>query len=437
MDSHTTDSSHSKPSRLGFAIIIACAFFLIFKYLMNVSVSIMTPELMREFHIKGVGLGMLGSTFLVAYLVVQLFSGLLLDSFSVRVVASVAILISIAGLYLFGWSTNFTEALIGRGLQGVGAAFATVTYMKLTANWFHPRYFSRIVGYVATAAMVGAVAGDAPLAIINQHFGWRAAISVCMGVGIVLFVFFAFIVRNRPKYPPCREMKENSAKRLHFADVKAILSSPTNWMVLLYTGLAFSPVAVFASLWGNPFLHSVYHIPSADVPLYSTVMFIGLGVGGPLLGLISDKTGKRLHVMFYSALGSLIMMILAIYVDTQPLWCLAVDLFLAGLLCGGFMLGFSIAKEWNPLFVAGTVIAFANTGDPVVGAWTDPLIGWILDRHWDHTLLNGAPIFSPHAYHLSMIVLIANLVLACVFVGLIGKMIKRQKAKEASPSAPN
>lgn len=408
-----------KPSGLAIIVILACSLFLIFKYLMNVSVSIMTPDLMSTFHIHGVGLGFLGSTFLFTYLIFQLFSGPLLDSFSIRTVASLAIATSVLGLVLFGWANLFWQALVGRGLQGIGAAFATVTYLKLAANWFHPRYFARIAGFLATAAMIGAIAGDAPLALVNQHFGWRAAIVVCLGFGIFLMLAFWFLVRNQPKKTVLAELRNALDHKVTGKDILGILRRPLNWLVLLYTGLAFSPVAVFSSLWGNPFLHSVYSISINDVPLYSTLMFIGLAVGGPALGALSDTTRMRGLVMFISTAGTLLFMLLAVYWNNQPHWSLATELFLAGFTTGGFLLGFSIVKEYNPIFLAGTVIAFANTGDPVVGAWTDPIIGWILDKQWDHTLFHGAPIYTPHAYHLSMIVLMGNLVLACILVCVI------------------
>jgi predicted MFS family arabinose efflux permease len=425
----------SKPSSLAIIIIIACSFFLIFKYMMNVSVSIMTPELMSTFQIHGLGLGFLGTTFLITYLIFQLFSGVLLDSLSVRVVSSLAIGVSVIGLLLFGWATQFWVALVGRGLQGVGAAFATVTYLKLAANWFHPRYFARIAGFLATAAMIGAVAGDAPLALINQHYGWRAAIVVCLIVGIILMLAFWFIVRNQPKNSTELPVNAQGNYKITLKDIGDIISRPLNWLVLLYTGLAFSPVAVFSSLWGNPFLHSVYQLSTHDVPFYSTLMFIGLAVGGPALGTLSDIVRNRSIVMFITTGGTLFFMLCAVYCNHQPHWLLAIELFLTGFTTGGFLLGFAIVKEYNPIFVAGTVIAFTNSGDPVVGAWTDPIIGWILDSHWDHTLYNGAPIYTPHAYHLSMTVLMANLILACLLIGLISRFRKNDLQKKITAEA--
>ncbi len=433
MNQRTTNSNDLyKPSPLAIVIILACSLFLIFKYLMNVSVSIMTPDLMSTFHIRGVGLGFLGSTFLVTYLVFQLFSGPLLDSFSIRAVASLAIGTSVLGLIFFGWAHHFWQALAGRGLQGIGAAFATVTYLKLAANWFHPRYFARIAGFLATAAMIGAIAGDAPLAIVNQHFGWRAAIIVCLCFGLFLMLAFWFIVRNQPKDKVIAELRSDPNHKVTGKDVIGILRRPMNWFVLLYTGLAFSPVAVFSSLWGNPFLHSVYNLPINEVPLYSTLMFIGLALGGPMLGALSDAIRNRGLIMFTSTVGTLFFMMLAVYCNHQPHWMLATELLLTGFSTGGFLLGFAIVKEYNPIFLAGTVIAFANTGDPVVGAWTDPIIGWILDSHWDHQLFNGAPIYSPHAYHLSMTVLLGNLILACILVCIITPL-RRKHAQRMLP----
>ena len=42
-------------------------------------------------------------------------------------------------------------------LMGVGAAFATVGYLKLTALWFTDSMYNIIAGLLATAASLGSI----------------------------------------------------------------------------------------------------------------------------------------------------------------------------------------------------------------------------------------------------------------------------------------
>src|SRR4051794_25359730 len=68
-------------------IIFLCAFFLFYKYVLQVYPSIMTGQLMKEFNIHGFGLGNLVATYFYAYLVTQIFVGVLIDKYSARVLA--------------------------------------------------------------------------------------------------------------------------------------------------------------------------------------------------------------------------------------------------------------------------------------------------------------------------------------------------------------
>lgn len=411
-----TEKTYRETRKRAITIIILCAFFLFFKYLMQVSPSVITDQLMAEFHLQGVGLGILGSSFFWSYLIAQLFCGWLLDSFSIRWLCTAAILVSTAGLVMFSETSVFFFTIIGRVLMGAGAAFATVSYMKLTANWFRPKHFAMISGFVATAAMIGAIFGDAPLGHLAKHLGWRPAMNICTAIGIALAVLFAWIVRDEPDAVIHQGESPATSHIVRLKDLGTILKNPNNWLLMFYTGLAFSPVSVFAGLWGNPFLMQVYDISGSTLHWFTSFIFAGLAVGAPVLGYIADKLGRRKLVMIASALISLAALINIIYGTNQPHWLLAFTMFVFGFMSGSFMLGFAIGKEINPIAFAATVVAVINTGDPIVGSWAEPLIGKILDHTWNHVSHNGVRIFTTHGYHLALSSLVVYLILTCIIV---------------------
>jgi MFS family permease len=203
-----------------------------------------------------------------------------------------------------------------------------------------------------------------------------------------------------------------SKQSISFKDIKAVFSKKQNWLLTAYSGMAFSPIAVFGGLWGNTFIIESYHFSRTTAATLISMCFFGLAVGGPLLGYLSDRLNKRKEVMFYCGLLSLFSITAVIYIPNLPTTILALLLILFGFGTGAFMLGFAIGKEINPIALSATVIALINTGDAVFGAFTEPLVGKLLDQGWQHTIINHVHYYTPHNYKMSFLVIPAYLVSA-------------------------
>lgn len=197
-------------------------------------------------------------------------------------------------------------------------------------------------------------------------------------------------------------------------------------MLTFYSGLAFSPIAVFGGLWGNPFLVEAYHINTTEAATLVTFAFLGLAAGGPLLGLLSNRLGRRNPTMFLGTLMSLLSLSMVIYSQQLPYTLLAVLLFLFGFGIGAFMLGFTVGRETNVLALTATVIALINTGDAFVNAVTEPLIGGLLDAHWNGAMVNGVHYFSVADYRVALSVLPAYLLVALGFLFFIKETYCKQ-----------
>ena len=200
---------------------------------------------------------------------------------------------------LFAQTHSLFIAQLSRGLMGAGVGFATVAYMKAAAVWFAPRQYAFVGGLLATAAMAGAVFGQAPLALLVDAMGWRDCLFVIGMAGFALAILFVFIVRDKDQ----SQLPEKQ-RRVAMKDIVGMLTSKQNWLLTLYSGLAFSPIAIFGGLWGNPFLQEAYQLSSTQAASMISLVFIGLGLGSPLLGLLSDRLGKRKLVMLISTVVS-------------------------------------------------------------------------------------------------------------------------------------
>jgi hypothetical protein len=93
------------------------------------------------------------------------------------------------------------------------------------------------------------------------------------------------------------------------------------------------------------------------------------------------------------------------------------------------MLSFAIGNRINPIAVAATVAAFINTGEPILGAIFDPLIGFFLDYSWGGQYINNAgqiisekassadiKYFDLSSYHFAFISLVVSMIASLVIL---------------------
>lgn len=379
-------------------VISLCAFFLFYKYVLQIFPSIITDQLMQEFHLTGAGLGNLAATFYYTYMIAQLVVGVLLDKYSTRWLTAAAIFSCALGVFLFSESHTVLDACLSRGLMGIGVAFATVSYMKLAAMWFPPRQYAFIAGLLATAAMAGAVFGQAPLSWIINQSGWRECLVGTAVIGFILAFLFVLFVRDK-------SISIQNKPSISFSEILEVFKNKQNWLLTFYSGLAFSPIAIFGGLWGNPFVVQAYGVSKTEAASLVSLVFIGLGLGSPVLGFISERLSSRRWMMLVSTFISCVAITLVLYAHPMPLWILSILLFAFGFFLGAFMLVFTIGKELNKLALTATVIAMINMSDAILDAITEPGIGKLLDWGWDGTTLNGVRYFSLSSYHVALSVL--------------------------------
>ena len=388
------------------------ASFFFYKYLVQVSPSVMTTDLMHTFNVNGVGLGNLSACYFYAYLMMQIPVGMLLDKFSPRYLTALAILICGVSTFIFSETNSLILACISRAFIGFGAAFAAVSCFKMAALWFPPKRFALISGMCMTAAMLGAVGGQAPLSLLVQDFGWRTALKIIAGLGILLSLIYVFLVRDKASKSSLIQEERKTHPLL-------ILKSKQAWLLSLYSGLAFAPVSVFGGLWGVPFLQQAYQLTAPKAALAVSWIFIGFAVGAPLLGWLSDFMCKRKPLMIFGTILATVCLLIVLSGSTRYVELISAYLFLFGFGASGFFISFSMIREGFPLLLTATVLGFMNTFDSICEALTEPFVGILLDFGWDGEIVDGVHQFSTHGYQIALLLLPVYLIIAIILLGFI------------------
>jgi len=395
------------------------ALFYAYEFFLQVSPSVMVPELMKEFAVTATSLGNLAAFYFYAYATMQIPVGVLLDRYGPRHLLTVACAVCGVGAYIFGNSHSLHSAEGGRLLVGLGSAFAAVGCLSLAARWFPTRRFALLTGLLLTIGMLGATGGDTQLAVLVSKFGWRGSMEKLAFVGFGLSFLIWLVVRDHPDTPPDPEFSAFSSPEHNLlAGLKSICKKKQSWIVAIYGGLMFAPTIAFGGLWGVPYIIRLYDISRLMAGGIVSSLFIGWAVGAPIIGWLSDHIGRRKTPMIVGSISAFILMLCILYLHV-PVMMMGGLLFLFGVSSSGFLPAFSIIKEINPVQATGTALGFMNMANTVLGALLEPFIGFMLDLLWKGAKLKGVAVYSVASYKMAMIALPITLAMSILLLPFI------------------
>lgn len=394
---------------LGVFIYALATLFLIYEMALQVSPSIMTHQLMYGFKINAKQLGLMASVYFYSYTLMQVPVGLLYDRFGPRLLISLAAAVCGIGSFAFGMTTDVYMAGLGRFFMGIGSSFAFVGVLVVATRWFAPRHFALLVGIAQLLAAMGALAGELPFAPLMNHYGWRTVMVLAGIFGVIIALFCGMIIRDQPSISYYVEHRRHHL----MSDLKAIFHSGQTWWVALYAFSGWGPIAVFAALWGVPFLMVKYQVSNTEAAAAIAMIWVGLGVSSPIMGWLSDKLGRRRSLLRLCSAIGLIASLAAIYPRT-PLWLTWIFLFFLGVAASGQILSFALVKDNNRHSVIATAIGFNNMAVVIGGAVLQPFVGYVLDLLWSGEWHNDIPVYSVENYHMGLII-----VPTCFLIGLI------------------
>lgn len=233
------------PRYLPYLICVLASMFYLYEFVLQVSPSVMTSQLMHDFGIGAAGVSFISAFYYYAYTPMQLPAGLLYDRFGPRRVLTVAILICTAGAFFFCGTTSVAMASAGRFMMGIGSAFSFIGALMLVARWFPPQYFALIAGLVQLMSSIGAISGQIPVAAAVNNFGWRHTLLWVAVAGLLLAAFVWLVVKDHP--PGSKKMMIH--KKGEFQRLGVVLGRVQTWFVAIYSFAAWGPVVVFAALW--------------------------------------------------------------------------------------------------------------------------------------------------------------------------------------------
>lgn len=365
--------------------------FYLFEFIHRVIIGSFAPELIQSFNVSSAILSNLSAAYFLAYAIMQIPAGLLIDRYGNKIMLTLACLAITISSAILAKTNNINLASLTRSIIGIGSAFAFVGCLKLAANWFPAHKFAFIVGLTNLLGVIGALIGGAPIAYAAESFSWRSIMLVIAGLGLLLTLILWLIIDDHG----------NKKNKLLWQNLSLVIKNQQTWLIAIFAGCMVAPIVTYSELWGTSFLIQKYALTKPYAAHISALTFIGIACGSPIIGWLSDYYRQRTFFMGFGLFGALAAISIILFVPALPLWLLALVHGVFGFCSSSMLLCFSLNSEATLPKVRATTVAITNSLTMIAGALLQSVSGYLLD-------------FTNHNYLLSFIPLISCYILALV-----------------------
>lgn len=309
----------------------------------------------------------------VGFTIGQFIYGPLSDTFGRKPLIYAGLVVFVVGSLTSLFASSFEMMLVGRALQGIGAASPRILTVAITRDLYSGEAMSKVISYVmAIFIFVPVLApsiGQGVLAIST----WRWI--------FVLFVLMAIVVATWMTLRLAETLNVEDRKTL---DGKTLWNSlcvvVTNKTTLGYTfcaGFVYSAMVAYLSTAQQIFQD--YYQVGALFPVYFAVSALSIGLASVINSKIVKKYGMR-PICHYALLGMMVsaaVFLLAAFLNHNHVSLLGfmiyapVNFFCLGLLFGNFN---AIAMEPMGKY-AGIAAAFIGSFSSLISVILGTLIG--------------------------------------------------------------
>lgn len=369
--------SLSRGGLMAWVVCLSAGLFFFYEFFQLNLFDVINQPLRDEFQINATQLSWMSSAYLWADILFLLPAGIILDRFSTRLVILSAMLVCIVGTIGFALTSSFTWAFFFHFLSGIGNAFCFLSCVVLVSNWFPSRRQALVIGCLVTMAFIGGMMAHTPLAYLNEHYGWRQSLLIDGGAGILIFLWIFLFVKDKPSSLSAM----NACKKTASYNVLFALTNRQNWLAGLYTSCLNLPIMVICALWGASYLQVVHHLPQMVASNTVSLIFIGSILGCPLVGWLSDQSGRRKPLMMLGAIATFLTVIPLFLGIPLSQTTLSGLFFMLGLFTSTQVISYPLIAESNSATNTGAATGIASIIIMGGGGVGQVLFGWLMQYH--------------------------------------------------------
>jgi MFS family permease len=370
------------------------------------------PVVMIDFLSRRVGfnageLGLLAGIYYVGYSMAHIPIGICLDNYSSRYTIFACILLCVLGLYLTAFAEGLWEIFISRFIIGVGSVAGILGAAKIVVD-FYPKNYGLMLGLTVTIGVCGAYYGAQPIRGMLVSLSPEQVMQGLGLFGIILAASIWALYVAKPKNIGQEKKKLGIKATINFA-----MKNRNFWIMGFFGGLMVGPLEGFADLWGIKYLTQIHGLNNSEAAFSITLIFIGLGIGAPILGLITKIIIDLRKVIIFSGIMLLILLLVLFSgFELGAVLIYAICLFV-GIFSAYQIIVFSLATNLATAEIVSAATAIVNMTIMIFGFIYHAVIGYILNIFF---VSSGTDmlVYTNYAYQCSFAVILLGIILGIV-----------------------
>ncbi|MFE2295080.1 MFS transporter [Streptomyces sp. NPDC059452] len=354
----------SRPWALALTAIVGAEFML---QLDGTIVNVALPELQQDLGISVTSGSWVPNAFLLAFGGLLLFAGRLGDVLGHRKVFLGGISLVVIASLIAGLAPNLEVLLVGRVLQGAGAAIAGPTGLALLAVVFEGERRQRAFGLYSTVTGLGASAGMVIGGLLTWAGDWRWSLLVNVPVGLAIVLVGLRVLG----------LKDDSTQTRSLGLPSALL------VTLAVSSCVYGLVHAAEKGWGEAVTLGTL---AASVVLWTVLLVVDRRTAEPLLpgAIFTDRTraGAFLNLLFLAAVLTSFLIYLVQYLQNV----LGFNALESGLAILPFGVALLLATQVLTKFIAAVDLKVRAVGGLVVVLAG---VGWLTLLDGDSSYVSG------------------------------------------------
>ncbi|MDR3472194.1 MAG: MFS transporter [Devosia sp.] len=250
------------------------------------SLSVAVPFIIKEFGITAAVMGVALSAFFMAYVLGNLFGGVLADRFGSKIVLGASFAIWSVFSALTGLAHNVTHIILARFGVGIGEGPYFPAAIKVIGGIFPTEERGFVVGFNSSGNRVGLTLCPIVMAFLITGWGWRVAFYITGGVCLVWVLAWAIFFKDLSRAPAVAGgVGKPKAEKL-------------NWLTMLQNRAIIGLVVVKFTqdflqylflTWIPSYLITGRHFSVLQMGFYTTLAFGTAAIAQPFVGFLSDQ----------------------------------------------------------------------------------------------------------------------------------------------------
>ncbi len=256
-------------------------------YLFRAVNAVVAPDLVRELKLDAGQLGFLTAAYLLAFCLIQLPLGVLLDRYGPRRVQSALLGLAALGALLFSIGESTLTLTLARALIGLGFAGGLMSSLKAVVVWVPEQRRALASACVMSLGAVGLMVSTAPMQWAVSQIGWRVAFMGLAAVtGLVALLMLLIVPRPDATATP-------APLKAQLKSVWTIMRDPAFVRLAPLLGLSAGTHIAIQTLWAGPWWRDMGGQDPAGVAQRLLFMAAAFFVGIISTGAIVDRANRR------------------------------------------------------------------------------------------------------------------------------------------------